>query len=110
MESTVKATIQAQNTQGKSEKITVETAFPKLKTVTKGGGYYVLEDLMKFAETGKLTEGMKANSPALVTMKQEEAVSILTDALAADSIYVKEVVAADEKSSKKKSEKAEEEA
>lgn len=87
----MKATIIAQNTEGKEVKVKVSTEFPKLKTATKNGAY-VMEDLMKYAETGEVTEEMKENSPALVTMKQKEAVSILTDALAKDSVYVTEVV------------------
>lgn len=87
----MKATILAQNTEGKEVKVGIETEFPKLKTATKKG-VYAMEDLMKYAETGTATEEMKVNSPALVTMKQKEAVAIITDALAKDSVYVTEVV------------------
>ena len=87
----MKATILAQNTEGKDVKVKIETAVPKMKTATQNG-VYAMEDLMKYAETGELTDEMKENSPALVAMKQKEAVAILTDALAKDSVYVTEVV------------------
>ena len=92
-------------------KVQVETTTPKLKTNTKNG-VYVLEDLMVFAETDKLSEDMKASSPALLKMTQKDAVSLLVDALAANSEYVTEVVETKEKKGKKEKsegEKTEEE-
>lgn len=88
----MKATIKAQDTNGKEQKVQVETAFPKMKTAT-AKGVYVMEDLMKYAENGVLTDDMKKRSPALTKMKQAEAVSIVVDALAADSEYIKEAPA-----------------
>lgn len=95
----MKATINALDTEGKPQKVQVETTTPKLKTNTKEG-VYVLEDLMKFAETGELSEDMKTSSPALLKMTQKAAVNLLVDALAANSEYVTEVVATKEKKAK----------
>lgn len=87
----MKATIIAQNTEGKEVKVNVSTEFADLKTATKAG-VYVMKDLLEYAETGKLTDEMKERSPALVSIKQKDAVSIITDALSKDSVYVTEVV------------------
>ncbi len=95
----MKATIKAQDTNGKEQKVQIETDFPKMKTTTTKG-VYVMEDLLQYAETGKLTDEMNKRSPALTTMKQAEAVSIVVDALAADSEYIKEVSAKTSKAAK----------
>ena len=67
----MKATIKAFDTEGKPQTVQVQTDMPKLKTLTKNG-VYLLEDLMEFAEKGKISKEMETSSPALLKMTQKD--------------------------------------